>query len=584
MSESNLVGELSGVRIRQSIHEHGEVYMESNGIIMFNRGEGCIVRAIVCLYTLRQYWSGNVTFYLEKPYPSEFDEVCKHFNVNIVHNEEKHEIKTLQRKTEMFSNPPYDRTMWLDSDTIVVGKIDEMFDELSSADICIPNFANWVSSGHHISKRIKGFRGLAEDKYIEKALKDFPAVNTGVLSFKKSEKWTEFVRSWLLLSQLGFDHHKFISDEISMQVLLPSIDEWNLIYKIMPSGFNTSVLHDHSKSKDIRVWHWHGKKHVLNHPNCNIWKSVFHEMCDQNIANINFFLKYADKRLAKYLKDKADPNYVNIVSNTTSDTTVVTAIDNHYLPILAQTFPNWRKYKNIDNHPVIVFINGMDLSDSKLDFLKLPNVRLIKWDETCMDKVDNHRELMLSAFVFGAADHVKTEYWVKLDADSYATDSKPLITAEMKNYSIFSHKWSYSRPEHIRKIDEWSKTCWHKKIKNSKPMIEDGRIEGNRFYHKSRRFISFVCFQKTRFTKYCVKLLSSRRLPCPSQDTFAYYCIQKLKPEAMGIGNIKKQNGFTQGKGKLGAEHIKKCIEEVDRLNAINNSSNINESSDEGKS
>jgi hypothetical protein len=54
-------------------------------------------------------------------------------------------------------------------------------------------------------------------------------------------------------------------------------------------------------------------------------------------------------------------------------------------------------------------------------------------------------------------------------------------------------------------------------------------------------------------------------LPCPSQDTFAYYCIQKLKPEAMALGNFKRDYGFTQGKGKLGADHIRKCVEEVDR-------------------
>ena len=31
---------------------------ESRGIIMFNRGEKCIVRAIVCLYSLRKHWDG----------------------------------------------------------------------------------------------------------------------------------------------------------------------------------------------------------------------------------------------------------------------------------------------------------------------------------------------------------------------------------------------------------------------------------------------------------------------------------------------------------------------------------------------
>jgi hypothetical protein len=70
-------------------------------------------------------------------------------------------------------------------------------------------------------------------------------------------------------------------------------------------------------------------------------------------------------------------------------------------------------------------------------------------------------------------------------------------------------------------------------------------------------------------------------LPCPSQDTFAYYVIQKLKPEAMGLGNFKKQYGFTQGKGKLGAEHIRKCVEDVDKINENNINEQINEQSED---
>jgi hypothetical protein len=31
---------------------------ETRGIIMFNRGNGCIVRAIVCFETLRRHWDG----------------------------------------------------------------------------------------------------------------------------------------------------------------------------------------------------------------------------------------------------------------------------------------------------------------------------------------------------------------------------------------------------------------------------------------------------------------------------------------------------------------------------------------------
>jgi lipopolysaccharide biosynthesis glycosyltransferase len=546
--------------------------MESRGIIMFNRGEGIVLRAIVALFSLRKHYDGPITFYVEDPYPHEFDEVLKYFKCDIIHNEIRHDYKTLVRKNSLFENPPYDKTLWIDADVIVNGPVDKMFDYLDEkeVDFCIPHFAGWKSTGPSISKRINRFKGIAEDRHMAEALKEHPAINTGILSFKKSDKWKEFVRYWTDLAQRGSIARIFIPDETAAQVLYPSIGEWGLKYFIAPTDYNVSPLHDHGLSKNPVIHHFHGDKHCLkNVPDCKIWTDTFEEMRKDNIAGINSFLKYADKRLAIYLKgDLKGDNTSNLLPHQKADTTIVTAIDEHYLPILQVTFQNWRKYKKIDNYPVIIFVNGIVLTDTRLDFLRLPNIQLINWDETCMDKVDSHRELMLSAFVFGVNDHVKTEYWLKLDADSYATNSVPFITEEMKQYSVYSHRWGYSRPEHIKMLDLWSKNCWHKKIANAQSMIEQGRIEGNRFYHNNKRIISYICFQKTRFTRYCVKLFGKRRLPCPSQDTVAYYLLQRLKPEALGIGNFKRQFGFTQGRGRLGADHIKKCVKQVDIDNA----------------
>ena len=540
--------------------------METQGIVMFNCGTKCLVRAIVCLYSLRKHYDGKVTFFIEDATtPKEFDDVCNYFNVDVVKLPDDPTTGALIKKTKSLWNTPYDKTLWIDADVVVVGKIDEMFEHLKdNITFSIPNFCNWWSDGKGISRRVKRFEGLVPQNILDEALNHYPAINTGVFSYKKQ---TKFLKDWIDLAVKTNGKRIFISDEIACQILMPQFKDE--IYIADPK-FNVSVLYG-NEIEDKRLIHYHGSKSVLSVPLCDIFKQIFKEMRDNNIANINNFLKYADKRITEYLKN-GDINK-SLLPYQTSDVTIVSACDPLYIKALEITFPNWRKYKKIDNNPVIIFVNGMELTDTRLDFLRLPNVQLINWDETCMDKVESHRELMLSAFVLGAAKHVKTDYWIKLDADSYATNSTPFITEEMKQYSIYSHKWTYSRPTHIQAMDEWSKTCWHKKINNSKPMIEQGRIEGNRFYHNTKRFISYICFQKTRYTRYCVKLLDKNRLPCPSQDTFAYYCIQKLKPEAMGIGNFKKQYGFTQGRFKLGADHIKKCVEQVD----INNANNIKE-------
>lgn len=523
---------------------------KEKGVILFNRGDKMIVRAIVTLKTLREHYSGPVTMFLEQPYPKEFDDVCRHYNVDIIYNKEKPEVKALQRKNEMFLNPPYEKNLWIDTDVIINGPIDEMFDYLEDNDLSIPHFAGWISNGRTIKKRIDNFIGLTEDKYIEKALQGYPAINTGILSFRNSENWRKFVNDWVDLTNKGFNKKVFISDEVSLQVLYPSIDEWGLKCFIAPQKFNVSVKFGENV-EDKRIIHMHGQKHCLEFPLCSFWKNKFREMTYSNEANINSFLKYADKRLNKYLQED-------------NDVTIVTACDEKYVDILRETFPNWRKYKKIDKYPVMIFVHGIPIDDNRLDFLKLPNVQLIPWK---MENADSHREEMLSAFVFGTAEHVKTDYWLKLDADSYATNYIPFIDEDMKKYAFCGHKWSYSMVEHIELLDKWAKNHHKPKLKNAPPMMMEGRVDGKRFFHNKKRTISFIQLHKTKFTKFCVSLLNERKLPAPTQDTFMFFVCDRFDPHLVGHVNFKKNYGFAQGNGRQGIDVIRAKLKDVDALN-----------------
>ncbi|MFW5804542.1 MAG: hypothetical protein ACOCWG_04870, partial [bacterium] len=524
-----------------------------------------MINAIVALYTLRQHYHGNITFYVQPPCScmEEFKKSLKHFDCNVVELKDKSEYKTLVMKNSLFENPPYDKTLWMDTDTVTVGKVEEMFEYLDEHDVdmCIPSFCGWVSDGHSISKRIKRFTGIIENKYIDKALKNYPAINTGVLSFRKSNKWAKFVKDWTKWAHQGALKRIFIPDETVAQAIYPSMDEWGLKYFIAPTDFNVSVLHDHGQSKDRRIIHFHGRKSVLDVETCNkYFKPVFRELREKNVANINTFVPYAHKRIKEYLKKE---------SGEIIDTTIVTACDPYYVEILKHTFPNWQKYKHIDKYPVIVFVNGMDLNDKRLDFLRLPNVKLISWSkEKDLDEVTDHREEMLSAFVFGTAKYVKTDYWLKLDADSYATDDRPFITEKMKSYAFCGHKWGYSRPNHIKQMDKWAKGHWRRKLRKAPPMINEGRIEGRRFYHNTKRTISFVQLHKTKFSKFCVGLLKKRRMPIPSQDTFYFYVENRFDPHLVGIMNFKKNYGFTQGRGKMGSDWFENKMKEIDEQNS----------------
>jgi hypothetical protein len=453
--------------------------------------------------------------------------------------------------------------LWLDCDIVVEGKLDEMFDNLDDHDVSIPNFCGWISSGRTMAKRVKKFKGIADQKYIDKALEENPAVNTGILSFRKSEKWTKFVTDWVELADKGAKKRIFIPDEVAFQVLYPSASDWGLDVHIAPQKYNVSVKYG-TKVEDKRVVHFHGKKHCLDFPNCDYWKNEFESMRENNTANINSFIKYADKRLSRYLKVK---------DGLIDDVTIVTACDEKYIEFLKLTFPNWRKYKNIDKYPVIVFVHGIPLDDERLDFLKLPNVELIEWSfpEAVNDKGEiDHREEMLSAFVFGAAENVRTDYWLKLDCDSFATDDRPLYDESMKQYAYCGHKWGYSRPHHINALDEWAKGHWRRKLKKAGPMINEGRIEGRRFYHEGvKRTISFIQLHKLKFTKFCVGLCRERRLPVPTQDTFMFFVCNRFDPHLGGTANFKRNHGFTQGNSRRPVEQLKEKLRKVEIENGF---------------
>ena len=280
--------------------------MGSQGIMMFNRGDKMVVRAIVALNSIRKHCDKPITFYLEKPYPDEFKTSLLTFeNVTIIDIEEKPEYDNFVRKNSLFATPPYDYTLWLDSDVLVLDNIDEMFNYLDfeNVDLCIPHFAQRTSDKGLVNKRIKSFAGLIENKYMNEAVKGYPGINTGIFSFKNSVRWENFAKIWTSIAYKGAVRKIFIPDEIVLQILYPSLSDFGLKCEIVPSEYNVSITHDQNFSNP-KIMHYHGDKHVIDVPECNFWKEEFKTMLDNNVANIKSLLPYADKRLKNFMEGK----------------------------------------------------------------------------------------------------------------------------------------------------------------------------------------------------------------------------------------------------------------------------------------
>jgi hypothetical protein len=539
----------------------------TRGVIVFNAGTKCLPRLIVCLKSLRKHYAGNLTVFLEGYHDENLiDGIRKNFNADVVYREKSpSDSRALLRKIEICRDSPYDLSMVLDSDTVVVGDFTEIFEAAKGHDLAIPHFAGWSSSGKTISGRIRGYAPL-KPEYIDAAVNYGPAINCGVFAWQKG---TPIFDEWLPIAKWGDDVAKiYIADEVCCQLLLP---RYNV--NVIGTRCNVSVIHDPG-TPDPRIIHMHGKKHVHEEPKCRFWIQEFVEALADDTCGIRKLVLdgCGDRRLSRFINSKgasihADlrrkvQEILGIVGQETcpgiknEDVTIVTACDPKYIEHLKVTLPNWVKHKHVDKFEMIVYVNGFRRyrRNSELDFLRAyPNIRIIPWD---MPEAEDQRERMLSAFVLGAAKDVKTPYWVKIDADAYASDDSPLLVPEMKDHVIAGHKWGYSFAKHIGPLIDWAN---QQPAFNGTPqdIFDPAKVEGRKYWHP--RVASFVQFHKSEFVRMAAEIAGTR-LPVPSHDTYLWYVANRLGLPVMRT-NFKTRRGMGN---KTDLDSLKRIVTGID--------------------
>lgn len=204
--------------------------------------------------------------------------------------------------------------------------------------------------------------------------------------------------------------------------------------------------------------------------------------------------------------------------------TIVTAVTPEYKTLLFWAMSSWVYKPQLRNRPLIVFYNGMRARDLKFVLTLFPSARLIEWN---MENTHSKSELMFSSFVFGAAQHVTTPYYMKLDADSYCTNDKDVWVEGDFQYDIIGHRWNYTKPGwFIQALEN------HYTGKEFLTPPEDNNIK------RHKRFESYCCLHRTEWVKSVVPMLNNK-LPVPSHDTTLWFYADKM--------------------GKWGAKNIKAC-------------------------
>ena len=150
---------------------------------------------------------------------------------------------------------PFDRTIYLDADTVVVGDISPLWPDLESGETILTQFADWVSTGGKMRQRILGWQE-AEPERVRRMLRcDYPAINTGVVAWSRNS--TAFAKDW---AETGARRVSWIGDEIAAQLIFPDHrvrvfdDRFNASVVFAPYGMSVETR------KDVRVAHGHGNK------------------------------------------------------------------------------------------------------------------------------------------------------------------------------------------------------------------------------------------------------------------------------------------------------------------------------------
>ena len=207
-------------------------------------------------------------------------------------------------KTRIFDATPFrNRTVFLDADTLVM-KIDTEGEQhlakmlppnQYTAEVMLTQFADWVTTGQIVSKRIKRWEGVPGAELLPAMLANpYPAINTGVFGFSKLSK--EFFRAW---NRLAMERVSFICDEIACQLMFP-----NLPHAVRRHEYNASVIYSTSLSDDdVVVWHGHGGKFAKSPKGRAVFMPIFLECIRSNFGEIQSWLGRVNSKVCKVIRN-----------------------------------------------------------------------------------------------------------------------------------------------------------------------------------------------------------------------------------------------------------------------------------------
>lgn len=242
-----------------------------------------------------------------------------------------------------------------------------------------------------------------------------------------------------------------------------------------------------------------------------------------------------------------------------NDITLIICIDDEHITELKYAWKSWKYFKpELIEIPQKILLYDQEI-EHKISTLNFIDDTFTLYKFCNKRHYGSQRDAMLTSW-FEAARQVKTKFYLKIDTDCFAVNNDNRwidALSDRDNYKIISNPWGYTKyPDRLKRLDDWGDSV--KNIMNFHRLDLKPNIGSNKIIHS--RIISFFGLFDTDWTNIISESCWKNdhyELPDPSQDTFTWYCAERLKEPIKKVRF--KKFGFVHKRLK----HIRSFIDEL---------------------
>lgn len=290
----------------------------TRGIIYLFTGNKHAAVAAVAAMTLRDHWDGPVSFFCDDMARQFSEPIARSADINIIPFEpiKLHRHSGFYNKTLLPGLSPYDETIQLDLDTMVVGPLDELWPERPD-EFVLTHFANWVSTGGIVSGRLRKWRDAAPKLVADKEANPGPAINTGIIAYG-NESWVA-KHTWHEVTKLNLG--AFLGDENAAD-LMTAQPIWAEHIRILDDRYNWSPIFS-KQNADKRIIHGHGSKFFKRRDGLAVWQPAFARAYRENFGNLRNWVELDGNKHFRLVRK----NNPGMIEDGFDATTAVTSQD-----------------------------------------------------------------------------------------------------------------------------------------------------------------------------------------------------------------------------------------------------------------